>query len=84
MNETLHEYLDIFVTVYLNDILIYLENEKEHVEHVKKVLAKLRTNSLLLKPEKCEFHKNQVEFLGYIIGTHGIKMDQAKVTAVLT
>jgi len=58
MNETLHEYLDIFVTVYLNDILIYLENEKEHVEHVKKVLAKLRANSLLLKLEKCEFHKN--------------------------
>jgi len=58
MNETLHEYLDIFVTVYLNDILIYSENEKEHVEHVKKVLAKLKTNSLLLKLEKCEFHKN--------------------------
>jgi len=58
MNETLHEYLDIFVTMYLNDILIYLENEKEHVEHVKKVLAKLRTNSLLLKLKKCEFHKN--------------------------
>jgi len=58
MNETLHEYLDIFVTVYLNDILIYLENEKEHVEHVKKVLAKLRANSLLLKLEKCEFYKN--------------------------
>jgi hypothetical protein len=58
MNETLHKYLDIFITMYLNDILIYLENEKEHVEHVKKVLAKLWTNSLLLKLEKCEFHKN--------------------------
>ena len=58
MNETLHKYLDIFVTMYLNDILIYLENEKEYVEHVKKVLAKLRANSLLLKLEKCEFHKN--------------------------
>jgi len=58
MNETLYEYLDIFVTMYLNDILNYLENEKEHVEHVKKVLAKLKTNSLLLKLEKCEFHKN--------------------------
>jgi len=44
--------------MYLNDILIYLENEKEHVEHVKKVLAKLGANSLLLKLEKCEFHKN--------------------------
>jgi len=58
MNETLHEYLDVFVTVYLNDILIYSENEQEHVEHVKRVLAKLRANSLLLKLEKCEFHKN--------------------------
>jgi len=58
MNETLHEYLDIFVIMYLNNILIYLENEKEHVEHVKKVLAKLRTNSLLLKLKKCEFYKN--------------------------
>ena len=58
MNETLYKYLDIFVTMYLNNILIYLENEKEHIEHVKKVLAKLRTNSLLLKLEKCEFYKN--------------------------
>ena len=41
MNKTLHKYLDIFVTMYLNNILIYLKNEKEHVEHVKKVLAKL-------------------------------------------
>jgi hypothetical protein len=44
--------------MYLNDILIYLKNEKEYVEHVKKVLAKLRTNSLLLKLEKCKFYKN--------------------------
>jgi hypothetical protein len=58
MNETLHKYLDIFVTMYLNDILIYLENEKEHVEHVKRVLAKLQANSLLLKLEKCKFYKN--------------------------
>ena len=41
MNKTLYKYLDIFVTMYLNNILIYLENEKEYVEHVKKVLAKL-------------------------------------------
>ena len=58
MNETLHEYLDIFVTMYLNDILIYSESREEYVEHVEKVLAKLRANSLLLKLEKCEFHKN--------------------------
>jgi hypothetical protein len=53
------------------------------VKHVKLVLEKLTTFNLLLKLEKCEFHKSQVEFLGYIIGTHGIKMDPAKVEAVL-
>ncbi|PQM43532.1 hypothetical protein VC83_09659 [Pseudogymnoascus destructans] len=83
MNDALHEYLDIFTIVYLDDVLVYLATKEEHVKHVKLVLKKLKEYSLLLKPEKCEFHKNQVEFLGYIIGTHGIKMDQAKVTAVL-
>jgi hypothetical protein len=83
MNDALHEYLDIFTIVYLDDILVYSASKDEHVEHVKLVLEKLKEYHLLLKPEKCEFHKSQVEFLGYIIGTHGIKMDQAKVTAVL-
>ena len=83
MNDVLHEYLDIFVIVYLDDVLVYSTSKEEHVKHVTLVLKKLKEYSLLLKPEKCEFHQSQVEFLGYIIGTHGIKMDQAKVTAVL-
>jgi hypothetical protein len=69
--------------VYLDDVLIYLTNEKKHVKHVKLVLEKLTMFNLLLKPEKCKFHKSQVEFLGYIIRKHGIKMDPAKVEAVL-
>ncbi|KFY82311.1 hypothetical protein V498_08625, partial [Pseudogymnoascus sp. VKM F-4517 (FW-2822)] len=83
MNDALHEYLDIFTIVYLDDILVYSASKDEHVQHVKCVLKKLKEYNLLLKLEKCEFHKNQVEFLGYIIGTHSIKMDQAKVKAVL-
>ena len=83
MNDVLHEYLDVFTIVYLDDILIYSTKKEEHVKHVRLVLKKLEEYSLLLKPEKCEFHKSQVEFLGYIIGTHGIKMDQKKVIAVL-
>ena len=75
MNDTLHEYLDVFVIVYLNDILIYSKNEIEHTKHVRLVLEKLRTKRLLLKLEKCEFNKEQVEFLSYIISSHRIKMD---------
>ena len=75
MNDTLHEYLDVFIIVYLNDILIYSKNETEHTKHVKLVLEKLQMKRLLLKQEKCDFNKEQVEFLRYIIGSHGIKMD---------
>ena len=83
INEQLHEYLDIFVVAYLDDILIFSKTEAEHIEHVKKVLAKLEKARLLLKPEKCEFHKEELAFLGYIVGRNGIRMDQGKVQAVL-
>ncbi|KFZ17321.1 hypothetical protein V501_01795 [Pseudogymnoascus sp. VKM F-4519 (FW-2642)] len=58
MNDALHEYLDIFVIVYLDDVLVYSASKEEHVEHVKLVLKKIEKYNLLLKPEKCEFHKN--------------------------
>ncbi|MGB2685899.1 MAG: pol polyprotein, partial [Olleya sp.] len=83
MNNTLHEYLDVFVIVYLDDILIYSKSEQEHVKHVKMVFEKLSQRNLLLKPEKCEFHRKEVEFLGYLVGIDGIRMDEAKVAAVL-
>ena len=83
INEQLHEYLDIFVVAYLDDILIYSKNEAEHTEHVRKVLEKLKKANLLLKPEKCDFHKTELGFLGYIIGQNGVRMDPRKVTAVL-
>lgn len=55
MNNTVHQYLDMFVIVYLDDILIYSKSEQQHIEHVKMVLEKLSRRHLLLKPEKCEF-----------------------------
>ena len=58
MNDALHEYLDIFVIVHLDDILVYSTSEEEHIKHVQLVLDKLKEYSLLLKPEKCEFHKS--------------------------
>ena len=58
MNDALHEYLDIFVIVYLDDVLVYLTSEEEHIKHVRLVLDKLKEYSLLLKLEKCEFYKS--------------------------
>jgi hypothetical protein len=84
VNNILYKYLDIFVVAYLDDILIYSKIETEYIEHVRQVLAKLATVPLLLEPEKYKFHKEEVIFLGFIIGRNGIYIDPIKVNVVLT
>jgi hypothetical protein len=83
INKALHEYLDIFVTAYLDDVLVYSRGTlEEHIEHVKKVLRKLKECKLYLQPGKCEFHTKETDFLGFIISTEGVKMDPKKVATV--
>jgi hypothetical protein len=75
MNDVFREFLDDFVVCYLDDILVFSKNEKEHINHVRLVLEKLRIIGLYAKLEKCVFHQPQVEFLGYIISGEGLSMD---------
>ena len=75
MNNTLRECLDIFAVVYLDDILVYSESEEEHVKHMKRILTLLKEANLLVKPEKCSFHVDKVDFLRYVITTEGISID---------
>lgn len=82
VNEVLREYLDVFVVVYLDDILVYSESEAEHIQHVRKVLQKLSEHNLYVKLEKCRFHVDVVMFLGYVLSPKGMKMDPGKVDAV--
>jgi hypothetical protein len=82
INEVLSEYLDMFVVVYLDDILIFSDDEEQHQEHVHKVLTKLQEHNLLVDPEKSKFHQHEVEFLGHIIRPGEIAMEPAKVQAV--
>ena len=82
MNDVLREYLDDFVVIYLDDVLIYSKNASEHRRHVRMVLEKLRQAGLYAKPEKCQFSVQEVAFLGYLISPHGIRMDPKKVEAV--
>ena len=71
-----------FCTVYLDDILIYSTNMKDHKQHVRKVLMKLREAGIPADVDKCEFHITQTKYLGLIISVDGIKIDPAKVEAI--
>ena len=82
MNNVLSDYLDQFAIAYLDDILIFSPTYKTHVSHVKKVLNRLRTHSLFAKLEKYCFHKNKVEFLGFIVSHEGVIMDDTKISAI--
>ena len=64
MNDLLGEYLDKFVIVFLDDVLIYSANPHDHIEHLRKVLGKLRHHKLYAKVSKCDIMKTSVEFLG--------------------
>ena len=82
MNNVLRPYLDKFVVVYLDDILVYSRDLSEHREHLRLVLGLLRQHKLHVKRSKCEFAMERVSYLGHVIDTSGVHMDPAKVDAV--
>jgi hypothetical protein len=84
MNKVFMEYLDKFVVVFIDYILIFSKNEEEHDKHLRLVLQKLRENQLYAKLNKCEFWLKEVSFLGHIISEGGISVDLSKVKDVLS
>jgi hypothetical protein len=83
MNDIFRGWLDDFVVVYIDNILIYNNSMEEHAEHLQKVFQKLRENKLYAKSEKCEFRVSKVDFLGHKITQKGLKMDDHKVKVIL-
>jgi hypothetical protein len=83
MNSVFMDYLDKFVVVFIDDILIYSKNEQVHEEHLRKVLQRLRDCQLYAKLSKCEFWISKVLFLGHIINREGLAVDPRKVTTIL-
>nr|KYP37777.1 Transposon Ty3-I Gag-Pol polyprotein [Cajanus cajan] len=83
MNRIFHSYLDRFVVVFIDDILVYSKTREEHVEHLRIVLQTLKEKQLYAKLPKCEFWLDSVNFLGHVISKGGIAVDPAKVEAVL-
>ena len=82
MNKVFMDYLDKFVVVFIDDILIYSKSEEEHEEHLRIVLGTLRQHQLYAKFSKCQFWLKEVGFLGHVVSEGGISVDPALVQSV--
>jgi hypothetical protein len=83
MNNVFMDYLDKFVVVFIDDILIYSQSEEEHVDYLRMVLQRPREHQLYVKLSKCEFWIQEVLFLGHIINKDGLALDLKKVAGIL-
>ncbi|XP_052111589.1 uncharacterized protein LOC127742948 [Arachis duranensis] len=83
MNRIFRPYLDKFVIVFIDDILVYSKIEEEHADHLQTVIQILRDRKLFAKLSKCEFWKSELKFLGHVVSKQGIAVDPVKVKAVM-
>ena len=84
MHRVFQPYLDPFVTVFVDDILIYSQLEWEHEYHLRIVLQLLRDHQLYAKFNKCEFWLNEVKFLGHLVSASGVSVDPEKVEVMMS
>src|ERR1700730_11011106 len=82
MDDVFHDYLDTFMIVYLDDIVIYSKTLDEHLQQLELVFKRLRQHKLYAKLEKCKFMQREIKFLGHIISADGIRVNPAKVEAI--
>src|SRR5262249_31677437 len=83
MNRVFREYLDMFVVVFIDDVLVYSKSREEHEEHLRLVLTRLKEENLYAKFSKCEFWLDQVSFFGHVVNGSGISVDPEKIKAVV-
>jgi hypothetical protein len=83
MNSIFSQYLDKFVLVFIDDILVYSKTEEEHEEHLRIVLQTLRKHKLYAKFNKCDFYQKEIQYLGHVISTEGIPGDPEKIRSIM-
>jgi len=82
INRTLHQFVDICCIVYLDDVLIYSKTKSEHIRDVRAILKAIEKSGMKIQPGKCEFHAAETEYIGFVIGREGIKVDPIKTSAI--
>ena len=83
MNSVLSKYLDKFVVVFIDDILIYSKTKQQHDEHLQIILQVLREHKLYAKFKKCEFYKDKIQYLGHVISKERISVDPDKIKEII-
>jgi hypothetical protein len=83
VNDTLMNYLNELVVTYLEDIIVYNNNKKEHIQHVRKILQRLREVNIQANIDKCEFHTTETKFLEMIVDRDDIKINFEKIRAIV-
>jgi hypothetical protein len=83
MNDILMNYFDEFVIIYLNDIIVYSNSKKKHIQYVRKILQRLREANIQIDVNKCEFHIIKTKFLKMIIDRDDIKMNFEKIKIII-
>jgi hypothetical protein len=83
MNDVFFDYFDEFVSIYINDILIYNNSKVEHIEHVKRILQRLKNAELQTNIDKCEFFVHEIKYLKLIINRNEIKINLKKIEIIL-
>ena len=84
MNSVFHDFIrEGFVVVYLDDLLVYSKSREQHLEHLTRILTRLREEKLYAKLSKCEFFADELRYLGHVVGRDGIKVDPAKVRTIV-
>ena len=82
MNDIFADMIDVSIVVYLDDILVYSDNPEQHSAHVREVLTQLQCNRLYAQANKCKFHCNSCEYLGYMLSPDSLTMAQNKIQAI--
>jgi hypothetical protein len=83
MNNIFSQYLDKFVVVFIDDILVYSKMKEEHDEHLRIVLQTLKKQKLYAKFGKCDFYQKEIQYLGHVISSKGIVVDPEKIKSIM-